>query len=130
VRDREILVNRLIKIGNKRPKDSGVEEHLRKVEEAQRELRACESALLSFLSFHFLSSFFALLSSPSSANSSSPLTCSLPSGRRTLPRRCQAPLVPGLARFEDEEYGRTREGDGGEFEGGGGYSGRVGSGGV
>ncbi|GAA5853412.1 hypothetical protein JCM8547_002444 [Rhodosporidiobolus lusitaniae] len=45
VRDREILVNRLIKIGNKRPKDTGVEEHVRKVEEAQTELRACETYL-------------------------------------------------------------------------------------
>ncbi|GAA6043158.1 hypothetical protein JCM8097_004347 [Rhodosporidiobolus ruineniae] len=48
VRDREILVNRLIKIGNKRPKGESerqVEEHVRKVEEAQRELRACETYL-------------------------------------------------------------------------------------
>ncbi|GAA6022964.1 hypothetical protein JCM10207_007731 [Rhodosporidiobolus poonsookiae] len=45
VRDREILVNRLIKIGNKRPKDSGVEEHAAKLEDAQRELRACETYL-------------------------------------------------------------------------------------
>jgi hypothetical protein len=130
VRDREILVNRLIKIGNKRPKDSGVEEHLRKVEEAQRELRACESTFLPFLSLYFISFFFTLLASPSSANPSLPLTRSLPPRRRTLPRRCQAPFVPRLTRFEDEEYGRTREGDGGELEGGGRYSGRVGSGGV
>ncbi|GAA5890905.1 hypothetical protein JCM6882_008853 [Rhodosporidiobolus microsporus] len=47
VRDREILVNRLIKIGNKRPKDKegAVEEHQARLEDAQRELRACETYL-------------------------------------------------------------------------------------
>ncbi|GAA5831384.1 hypothetical protein JCM11251_004005 [Rhodosporidiobolus azoricus] len=47
VRDREILVNRLIKIGNKRPKDKegAVEEHQAKLDDAQRELRACETYL-------------------------------------------------------------------------------------
>jgi hypothetical protein len=48
VRDREILVNRLIKIGNKRPKDGGERDHEAKLEDAQRELRACESASRSF----------------------------------------------------------------------------------
>uniref|UniRef100_A0A0K3CK34 Uncharacterized protein n=1 Tax=Rhodotorula toruloides TaxID=5286 RepID=A0A0K3CK34_RHOTO len=45
VRDREILVNRLIKIGNKRPKDGGEREHEAKLEDAQRELQACETFL-------------------------------------------------------------------------------------
>ncbi|BGP05036.1 hypothetical protein JCM10049v2_000840 [Rhodotorula toruloides] len=45
VRDREILVNRLIKIGNKRPKDGAEREHEAKLEDAQRELQACETFL-------------------------------------------------------------------------------------
>ncbi|GAA5974039.1 hypothetical protein JCM11641_008228 [Rhodosporidiobolus odoratus] len=45
VRDREILVNRLIKLGNKRPKDNGIDEHQAKLDDAQRELRACETFL-------------------------------------------------------------------------------------
>ncbi|BGP21898.1 hypothetical protein JCM10295v2_000775 [Rhodotorula toruloides] len=45
VRDREILVNRLIKIGNKKPKDGAEREHEAKVEDAQRELQACETFL-------------------------------------------------------------------------------------
>ncbi|KAI5477639.1 hypothetical protein MNV49_006025 [Pseudohyphozyma bogoriensis] len=45
IRDREILVNRLIKLGNKKPADSALESHQGKVEDAQRELTACESFL-------------------------------------------------------------------------------------
>ncbi|GAA5895507.1 hypothetical protein JCM5296_006784 [Sporobolomyces johnsonii] len=45
VRDREILVNRLIKIGNKKPKDDAVDQHQLKLEDAQRELAACETFL-------------------------------------------------------------------------------------
>lgn len=43
VRDREILVGRLIKLGNKKPGDSAIETHQLKLEDAQRELAACES---------------------------------------------------------------------------------------
>lgn len=43
VRDREILVGRLIKLGNKKPSDSALESHQQKVDEAHRELAACES---------------------------------------------------------------------------------------
>lgn len=46
VRDREILVNRLIKVGNKKPKEGHEREHELKLEDAQRELQACESGLL------------------------------------------------------------------------------------
>ncbi|BGP12998.1 hypothetical protein JCM10213_007989 [Rhodosporidiobolus nylandii] len=45
VRDREILVNRLIKIGNKKPKEDKEQEHYDRLEDAQRELRACETFL-------------------------------------------------------------------------------------
>ncbi|GAA5824844.1 hypothetical protein JCM3770_001141 [Rhodotorula araucariae] len=45
VRDREILVNRLIKIGNKKPKDGHVADHQAKLDDAQRELQACETFL-------------------------------------------------------------------------------------
>lgn len=50
VRDREILVGRLIKLGNKKPSDSAVETHQAKLEDSQRELAACEctSALSNF----------------------------------------------------------------------------------
>jgi hypothetical protein len=43
VRDREILVNRVIKLGNKKPKDEQLHSHQLKLEDAQRELTACES---------------------------------------------------------------------------------------
>ena len=43
VRDREILVNRVIKLGNKKPKDERLHDHQMKLEDAQRELTACES---------------------------------------------------------------------------------------
>ena len=46
VRDREILVGRLIKLGNKKPGDSAIETHQLKLEDAQRELAACESQLV------------------------------------------------------------------------------------
>lgn len=42
VRDREILVNRMIKLNNKKPAESALEAHQGKIEEAQRELTACE----------------------------------------------------------------------------------------
>lgn len=45
VRDREILVGRLIKLGNKKPADSALASHEAKLEEAQIELSACESEL-------------------------------------------------------------------------------------
>ncbi|GAA5826249.1 hypothetical protein JCM5353_008808 [Sporobolomyces roseus] len=45
VRDREILVNRVIKLGNKKPKDDRLHDHQIKLEDAQRELTACESFL-------------------------------------------------------------------------------------
>ncbi|GJN91870.1 hypothetical protein Rhopal_004895-T1 [Rhodotorula paludigena] len=45
VRDREILVNRLIKVGNKKPKDGHEAEHQAKLDDAQRELQACETFL-------------------------------------------------------------------------------------
>ncbi|BGP53130.1 hypothetical protein JCM8202v2_000689 [Rhodotorula sphaerocarpa] len=45
IRDREILANRLIKIGNKKPKDGYEREHQQKLDDAQRELRACEAFL-------------------------------------------------------------------------------------
>ncbi|GAA5972693.1 hypothetical protein JCM21900_003972 [Sporobolomyces salmonicolor] len=45
VRDREILVNRLIKIGNKKPKDDAMDQHQLKLEDAQMELAACETFL-------------------------------------------------------------------------------------
>ncbi|BGP45009.1 hypothetical protein JCM10450v2_000824 [Rhodotorula kratochvilovae] len=45
VRDREILVNRLIKIGNKKPKDGHEADHQAKLDDAQRELQACETFL-------------------------------------------------------------------------------------
>ncbi|GAA5866647.1 hypothetical protein JCM3774_001946 [Rhodotorula dairenensis] len=45
VRDREILVNRLIKVGNKKPKEGHEREHELKLEDAQRELQACETFL-------------------------------------------------------------------------------------
>lgn len=44
LRDREILVNRLIKIGNKKVKDGQEADHQHKLDDAQRELQACESA--------------------------------------------------------------------------------------
>lgn len=44
VRDREILVGRLIKLGNKKPADSALDSHQQKLEDAQRELTACEGA--------------------------------------------------------------------------------------
>lgn len=47
VRDREILVGRLIKLGNKKPAESGLESHQSKLEDAQRELSACESEWIS-----------------------------------------------------------------------------------
>jgi hypothetical protein len=121
VRDREILVGRLIKIGNKKPKENGVEEHLRRVEEAQRELRACESASCLSPSFHFLPCGKEVLMKAADAHS-------LLARRRTRPRCCQAALVPRLVGESDEEHGRTGEGYGGECKGGGGYFGRVGSG--
>lgn len=46
MRDREILVGRLIKLGNKKPTDSGFDSHSLKLEDAQRELAACESAYI------------------------------------------------------------------------------------
>ncbi|GAA5875724.1 hypothetical protein JCM16303_003968 [Sporobolomyces ruberrimus] len=45
VRDREILVNRVIKLGNKKPKDEQLHSHQIKLEDAQRELTACETFL-------------------------------------------------------------------------------------
>ncbi|GAA6059607.1 hypothetical protein JCM10212_005106 [Sporobolomyces blumeae] len=45
VRDREILVNRVIKLGNKKPKDEQRELHQAKLDDAQRELAACETYL-------------------------------------------------------------------------------------
>lgn len=45
VRDREILVGRLIKLGNKKPGDSALDSHQSKLEDAQRELAACETFL-------------------------------------------------------------------------------------
>ncbi|GAA6023718.1 hypothetical protein JCM11491_002679 [Sporobolomyces phaffii] len=45
VRDREILVNRVIKLGNKKPKDEQLHSHQIKLEDAQRELAACETFL-------------------------------------------------------------------------------------
>ncbi|GAA5896222.1 uncharacterized protein JCM6883_006839 [Sporobolomyces salmoneus] len=45
VRDREILVNRVIKLGNKKPKDEQLHSHQLKLEDAQRELTACETFL-------------------------------------------------------------------------------------
>lgn len=45
VRDREILVGRLIKLGNKKPSDSGMDKHQQQVDDAHRELAACESEL-------------------------------------------------------------------------------------
>jgi len=47
LRDREILVNRLIKIGNKKVKDGQEADHQHKLDDAQRELQACESASTS-----------------------------------------------------------------------------------
>lgn len=49
VRDREILVGRLIKLGNKKPGDSAFESHANKLDEAQRELAACEGQCRSSL---------------------------------------------------------------------------------
>lgn len=49
VRDREILVNRLIKVGNKKPKEGHEREHEMKLEDAQRELQACESESLKYI---------------------------------------------------------------------------------
>ncbi|KAK4058216.1 hypothetical protein OIO90_000955 [Microbotryomycetes sp. JL221] len=45
VRDREILVGRLIKLGNKKPSDSGVDKHQQQLDDAHRELAACETFL-------------------------------------------------------------------------------------
>ncbi|GAA5851571.1 hypothetical protein JCM9279_006902 [Rhodotorula babjevae] len=45
LRDREILVNRLIKIGNKKVKDGQEADHQHKLDDAQRELQACETFL-------------------------------------------------------------------------------------
>ncbi len=45
VRDREILVNRMIKLNNKKPAESALEAHQAKIEDAQRELTACEGEL-------------------------------------------------------------------------------------
>lgn len=42
LKDREILVGRLIKLGNKRPNDSNFDSHNLKLEDAQRELNGCE----------------------------------------------------------------------------------------
>ena len=42
VRDREILVSRMIKLNNKKPADSALAAHQAKIEDAQRELTACE----------------------------------------------------------------------------------------
>lgn len=49
VRDREILVNRMIKLNNKKPAESALEAHQAKIEDAQRELTACEGECLSRL---------------------------------------------------------------------------------
>lgn len=43
MRDREILVGRLIKLGNKKPNDSGLDKHQQQLDEAHRELAGCES---------------------------------------------------------------------------------------
>ncbi|KAK4054728.1 hypothetical protein OIV83_000652 [Microbotryomycetes sp. JL201] len=45
VRDREILVGRLIKLGNKKPSDSGMDKHQSQLDDAHRELAACETFL-------------------------------------------------------------------------------------
>lgn len=45
VRDREILVSRVIKLGNKKPGDNAFEQHQAKLEDAQHELAACEQFL-------------------------------------------------------------------------------------
>lgn len=51
VRDREILVGRLIKANNKNGgnSESGMENQRIKLEEAKRELEACESEYFNFL---------------------------------------------------------------------------------
>ncbi|KDE05011.1 hypothetical protein MVLG_04556 [Microbotryum lychnidis-dioicae p1A1 Lamole] len=45
VRDREILVGKLMKLGNKKPNDSALHSHQAKLDDAQRELTACETYL-------------------------------------------------------------------------------------
>ncbi|KAM0793025.1 hypothetical protein ACM66B_000516 [Microbotryomycetes sp. NB124-2] len=45
VRDREILVGRLIKLGNKKPSDAGMDKHQTQLDDAHRELAACETFL-------------------------------------------------------------------------------------
>ncbi|KAL8286822.1 hypothetical protein RQP46_004350 [Phenoliferia psychrophenolica] len=45
IRDREILIGRVVKLGNKKPGDSALASHEAKVEDAQRELAACENYL-------------------------------------------------------------------------------------
>lgn len=45
LRDREILVNRVLRLSQKRPSDKEHEKHAAKLDEASRELGACETAL-------------------------------------------------------------------------------------
>lgn len=109
VRDREILVGRLIKLGNKKPGDSAYESHALKLDDAQQELDACESGsfTISLVCNETLSSFCDFLL---------PIFRVL-TGRRSSVERSQTENISGIIGHANEKYGGNGDGNGGKCKG-------------